>query len=91
MFTGIVQGTAELVKISRKESFQTHTLKLDDSALKGVAIGASIAHNGCCLTVTEINENLISFDLMQATLKITNLGYLEAGQLRKHRTSREIW
>jgi riboflavin synthase len=41
--------------------------------------GASIAHNGCCLTVTAINDDLLSFDLMQETLKVTNLGGLEMG------------
>ncbi|MFV3037678.1 riboflavin synthase, partial [Klebsiella pneumoniae] len=39
----------------------------------------SVAHNGCCLTVTEINGNQISFDLMKETLRITNLGALRVG------------
>ena len=47
--------------------------------LKGLQIGASVAHNGVCLTVTEIKGNLVSFDLMQETLKITNLGELQVG------------
>lgn len=42
---------------------------------------ASVAHNGCCLTVTEINGNQISFDLMKETLRITNLGDLKVGDL----------
>ncbi|EGV37686.1 riboflavin synthase, alpha subunit [Neisseria weaveri LMG 5135] len=42
-------------------------------------IGASVAHNGCCLTITEINGNLISFDLMAETLQKTNLGRLKKG------------
>ncbi|MGU0015380.1 riboflavin synthase [Escherichia coli] len=37
------------------------------------------AHNGCCLTVTEINGNHVSFDLMKETLRITNLGDLKVG------------
>lgn len=41
--------------------------------------GASVAHNGCCLTVTEINGNHVSFDLMKETLRITNLGDLKVG------------
>lgn len=46
---------------------------------KGLAIGASVANNGVCLTVTEINDDLVSFDLMQETLRITNLGALKVG------------
>ncbi|EGR9008370.1 riboflavin synthase subunit alpha [Vibrio vulnificus] len=79
MFTGIVQGTAEVVIIEAKESFQTHTIRLCGDMLSGLAIGASVAHNGCCLTVTKIAGDLVSFDLMQATLKLTNLGTLRVG------------
>ena len=79
MFTGIVQGTAPIVEISKKECFQTHTIRLDESWLSGLEIGASIAHNGCCLTVTQIDGDLVSFDLMQETLKVTNLGLLNDG------------
>ncbi|HFQ5587092.1 TPA: riboflavin synthase subunit alpha [Vibrio vulnificus] len=79
MFTGIVQGTAEVVIIEVKESFQTHTIRLCGEMLSGLAIGASVAHNGCCLTVTKIADDLVSFDLMQATLKLTNLGMLRVG------------
>ena len=46
---------------------------------KGLEIGASVANNGVCLTVTEIHDDLVSFDLMQETLKITNLGELQVG------------
>jgi len=79
MFTGIVQSTAAIINILKKENFQTHIIELDDSLIEGLQIGASIAHNGCCLTVTEINGNQLSFDLMQETLNVTNLGDLEVG------------
>jgi len=79
MFTGIVQGMAEVVAIKKKDKFQTHTVKLTDELSHGLAIGASVAHNGCCLTVTRIEDDLIDFDLMQATLSLTNLGSLSAG------------
>ncbi|EPS3400596.1 riboflavin synthase subunit alpha [Vibrio vulnificus] len=79
MFTGIVQGTAEVIIIEAKESFQTHTIRLCGEMLSGLAIGASVAHNGCCLTVTKIADELVSFDLMQATLQLTNLGALRVG------------
>ncbi|MCA9404719.1 MAG: riboflavin synthase subunit alpha, partial [Candidatus Omnitrophica bacterium] len=37
------------------------------------------AHNGVCLTVTAIHDDLVTFDLMQETLRVTNLGALERG------------
>lgn len=79
MFTGIVQGTATLVSIDEKPNFRTHVIEMPDAMLPGLETGASVAHNGCCLTVTEINGNHVSFDLMKETLRITNLGELVVG------------
>lgn len=79
MFTGIVQGTAKVVHIDKKDRFQTHVVELEGALNEGLEIGASVAHNGCCLTVTKIEGSQISFDLMQATLALTNLGELVAG------------
>jgi len=79
MFTGIVQGTAEVVGIEEKTAFRTHVIRMPESAVSGLQTGASVAHNGCCLTVTEIRDGLVAFDLMEETLRITNLGALETG------------
>ncbi|MCU7834856.1 MAG: riboflavin synthase subunit alpha [gamma proteobacterium symbiont of Taylorina sp.] len=80
MFTGIVQGVGIVIDIIKKDNFQTHVLQLKPSLLENLQIGASIAHNGCCLTVTAVDNDLVSFDLMQETLNITNLGELCIGQ-----------
>lgn len=79
MFTGIVQGTAELQSVTQAENFKTHIIKMPPELRENLTIGASVAHNGVCLTVTEINQDLVSFDLMQETLRLTNLGELKAG------------
>ena len=79
MFTGIVQGTAEMVEIIEKKDFRTHIVRLPEALLPGLEPGASVAHNGCCLTVTRIDGDRVAFDLMQETLKVTNLGELEVG------------
>ena len=80
MFTGIVQGTAELVAIKALPNFRTHVIRMPSLAWgEGLALGASVAHNGCCLTVTRVEGDLVSFDLIQETLRLTNLGTLQAG------------
>jgi riboflavin synthase len=79
MFTGIVQGKAEIVAIEEKELFRTHIVKLPEELLPGLALGASVANNGCCLTVTAIDGDQVSFDLIKETLRITNLGELQVG------------
>lgn len=80
MFTGIVQGTAEVVEIVEKENFRTHVVRLPEALLPGLSPGASVAHNGCCLTVTTIDGDRVAFDLMQETLRVTNLGELKVGE-----------
>ncbi|MBB1487429.1 riboflavin synthase subunit alpha [Oceanospirillum sediminis] len=80
MFTGIVQGTGIVVQIiDDMGDFRTHVVELPASLAEGLEPGASVAHNGCCLTVTKIDGRRVSFDLMRETLRLTNLGYLEEG------------
>nr|WP_163503085.1 riboflavin synthase subunit alpha [Halomonas socia] len=79
MFTGIVQGTAAVTRVIEKTEFRTHVLALDAALREGLALGASVAHNGVCLTVTAIDGEQVSFDLMRETLRLTNLGALKVG------------
>lgn len=80
MFTGIVQGIAEVVEVLELEAFRTHVVALPEELREGLEIGASVAHNGVCLTVTRIEGERVSFDLMRETLRLTNLGAIEVGQ-----------
>ncbi|MFC3285117.1 riboflavin synthase subunit alpha [Litchfieldella rifensis] len=79
MFTGIVQGTATLVSVVEKAEFRTHVVSLSPELRDGLVLGASVAHNGVCLTVTAIDGDRVSFDLMRETLRLTNLGALNIG------------
>lgn len=88
MFTGIVQGTGTVVSVDEKPNFRTHVVRLPEDMLDNLQLGASVAHNGCCLTVTEVNGDLVSFDLMKETLRLTNLGDLKEGDQRPERAAR---
>lgn len=79
MFTGIVQAKAQVVSVEEKENFRTHVIELPESLSSGLQVGASIAHNGCCLTVTRQQGSRVWFDLMKATLDLTNLGDIRVG------------
>lgn len=82
MFTGIVQGMGRVVSVEQPAAdFRTHTVELPEDMAGGLQTGASVAHNGCCLTVTEANGRTTRFDLMAETLDKTNLGRLKAGDL----------
>ncbi|WFF42730.1 riboflavin synthase subunit alpha [Salinicola endophyticus] len=79
MFTGIVQDMGSVVAIEPREQLHTHVVAMSPAMREGLALGASVAHNGCCLSVTAIDGEHVSFDLMRETLRLTNLGALKVG------------
>jgi riboflavin synthase len=72
MFTGLVEGTGQVVAMGTRRDDARLTLDAGAFA-QGVRIGESIAINGCCLTVTTIEESWLGFDLLKETLARTNL------------------
>ena len=79
MFTGIIESTG-WVK-SRRAAAGGGRLELAGVAFGGeLALGESVAVNGCCLTVVASGEGWAAFDLLQETLRLTNLGDLAEGE-----------
>jgi riboflavin synthase len=74
MFTGIVQGVGQIIDIVDQDKLRTYKVKLPHNLTDNIEIGASIANDGCCLTVTSIENNYVTFDIMQETLALTTLG-----------------
>lgn len=81
MFTGIVQNTAPIRWEAQLDNLCTLSLPLTEQQLDGLTIGASIALNGTCLTVTRIEAGRAWFDIMMESLRVTNLGDLSDGDL----------
>jgi len=81
MFTGIVQTRMPVADVQLKEDFATFTFEFSDALISGLTIGASVAINGTCLTARSIEGHRVSFDAIGQTLKVTNLGALEAGSI----------
>ena len=74
MFTGIVE---EVGRLRRRDGGR---FEFEASAvLVDATIGDSIAHNGCCLTVVELGDGWYAVDVVDETLKRTNLGDLQPG------------
>ena len=78
MFTGLVQGAANVVSLSPRAADGAR-LTLSHPLLASARAGDSIATNGCCLTVVDPRGEVASFDLLAETLRLTNLGELTAG------------
>ncbi|MCO4837304.1 MAG: riboflavin synthase subunit alpha [Oceanospirillaceae bacterium] len=79
MFTGIVQGQGQIKSIVTGTNQRSFVITLPQAISEKVDIGASIAINGTCLTVTAQRDNHFSFDVIGQTLKLTNLGLLKQG------------
>ncbi len=81
MFTGIVQACVPIESAVVKPGLLTISLKLPPYCADNVQIGASIAINGVCLTVTDWHEtsNHVEFDIMQQTLEVSHLSELKNG------------
>ena len=80
MFTGIVQGIGRVAQLSDRRGLRSLRLELPAGFCEGLAIGASVAVDGVCLTVTALHgDRAADFDVMQQTLALTTLGTLAAG------------
>lgn len=80
MFTGIVQAMCPVTAVEDAAPLRRLTVDLGDLAAD-LALGASVAINGTCLTVTGTSAGTASFDVIRETLEKTNLGDLRAGTL----------
>jgi riboflavin synthase len=84
MFTGIVEKTGTVEKIR----FNSRSIELTvrtGFAGRGLQRGASLAVNGCCLTVVRLatrrSSKLVQFDLLRETWERTNLQFTRVGSL----------
>lgn len=77
MFTGIIKELG-IVKTIEKEGSNVH-IKIQASMTKELSIDESIAHNGVCLTVVAIEEDIYTVTAVEETLLKTNLGDWRVG------------
>jgi riboflavin synthase len=78
MFTGIVQSIAKIVNVSDKNGIRTFIIDFKVGFCNDLEVGASVAVDGVCLTVTElISEVRVKFDIMLQSLLITALSEYE--------------
>ena len=81
MFTGIIQGKFPITTITKKEGLHEITIQFPEELVRDLKLGASVAVNGACLTVAEMNAQQVRFDVMEESLQKTTLGLLQEGEL----------
>ena len=80
MFTGIVEGLAEVRSVTQaKKGVDTAIrIKLGRMA-KGLNVGDSVCINGACLTVTKLHNGEAQFEMVAETIRRTSLGGIKPG------------
>lgn len=73
MFTGIIRDKGRVIAIAEGDNSRRLTIAtgLD---LSSIEIGASVACDGCCLTVVEKTQDTMTFDVGAETMALTTLG-----------------
>jgi riboflavin synthase len=80
MFTGLVEELGRIRAITPNATGARLQIEAS-TVLEDAALGASIAVNGCCLTVVELTADSFAADAVEETLSRTSLGGLRPGDL----------
>ena len=81
MFTGIVEEVGQVISLEEKEKAWELRMTNPFQDGSGIEAGASISVNGCCLTLVEQATDTARFELLEETLRKTNLGSLAEGSV----------
>ena len=76
MFTGIVEELGNISQIKKTDTGKQFTITAE-AIMDDLKVGDSVSVNGVCLTVTTYDESSFNLDLVQETLKKSNLGDLK--------------
>ena len=79
MFTGIIECLATVKKVEKEKG--NLNLSLESSVTKELKIDQSLCHNGVCLTVVDIKDDIYTVTVIEESLNRSNLGKLIPGDL----------
>jgi riboflavin synthase len=79
LFTGIVQDVGRVVACEGRGGDARLTIACERLKLSAARVGDSLAVQGCCLTLTEVQGQTFAADVSRETLARTTLGELKAG------------
>lgn len=81
MFTGIIQSVGEVIERRKKGGDLNFIIKTNFQETSDIQLGDSIAHNGVCLTVTELHDDCITVDVSVETINLTDVSDWQVGTL----------
>ena len=77
MFTGIIECVARVEKVEKDKGNLNISLK--SPITKELKVDQSLCHNGVCLTVVDVSDDLYTVTVIAESLNRTNLGELKVG------------
>ena len=77
MFTGIIETVGTISSIEQEGS--NYHFNIESNISNELKIDQSVAHNGVCLTVVAVNENVHRVTAIDETLQKTSLGNWNVG------------
>lgn len=80
MFTGIVEEAGRVVSFRPEAEAWALTIAAE-TVRQDAALGDSIAVNGCCLTIVELGEKTLRFDVLEESKRLTNFGAFHPGSV----------
>ena len=81
VFTGIVEGTGVVTKVSSTDNFTRICIKSPSNFADGIKIGASVCVDGVCLTVSSMDGANLSFDIIMETLNVTTFDVVKENDI----------
>ena len=88
MFSGIVQTTSKKITFEVKDYGYKLSILVSENFTKKIKKGDSVSVNGVCLTVVDFKKNLLIFDVIHESIKLTNL--LESYESRPFNLERSL-
>jgi riboflavin synthase len=88
MFSGIVQTTSKKITFEVKDYGYKLSILVSETFTKKIKKGDSVSVNGVCLTVVDFKKNLLIFDVIHESIKLTNL--LESYETRPFNLERSL-
>ena len=79
MFTGIIEAVGNIESRNQEQGDWRFKISTGNLDMTDVVVGASIAFNGCCLTVVDKLTSAFFADVSNETMRCTALGTLKIG------------
>lgn len=79
MFTGIIAAIGQVAALQQRGGDVRLQIAVGKLDISDVQLGDSIANNGVCLTVIDMDKHQLAFDVSRETLDRSSLGMLKVG------------